>query len=169
MSAVLNSSAETLKLKGLYQEIILDHYRSPRNRGELITPPATRTAGFNPFCGDEVTVYFVVEDEKVTDIRTTGQGCAISQASASLMSSALKGLTLNQIRAKQDTFKQLMTTSTPTGEDEISKDQFRTLGELVALAGVVQFPTRIKCAMLAWDTLNSGIDQYSGEPPRVTV
>ncbi len=84
-------------LEDLYREIILDHYRSPRNRGELPVPPADRTEGFNPLCGDEIVVYVDVDGDTVTDIRIGGQGCSISQSSASMMSAAVKGKTVAEV------------------------------------------------------------------------
>jgi len=95
-------------LEDLYREIILDHYRNPRNRGELDTPPAHRVEGFNPLCGDEVVVYLDVEDAKVVDVKISGQGCSISQSSASMMSSAVKGKTVPQARALIRAFKGMM-------------------------------------------------------------
>src|SRR5688572_26942844 len=96
-------------LEDLYREIILDHYRSPRNRGELPVPPAHRTEGFNPLCGDEVVVYLDVDgDERITDIRIAGQGCSISQSSASMMSAAVKGKTIDEARALTKAFKAMM-------------------------------------------------------------
>src|SRR6478672_11567172 len=86
-------------LEDLYREIILDHYRNPRNRGELPTPPAHRTEGFNPLCGDEIVVYLTVDDGVVTDLKIGGQGCSISQSSASMMSAAVKGKTVEEARA----------------------------------------------------------------------
>ena len=94
-------------LEDLYREIILDHYRSPRNRGELPTPPARRVEGFNPLCGDEVVVYVDV-DGHLSDIRIAGQGCSISQSSASLMSAAVKGKTVDETRSLIRTFKAMM-------------------------------------------------------------
>ena len=85
-------------LDDLYREIILDHYRSPRNRGELTSPPAQRVEGFNPLCGDEIVLYLNVEDDVLVDIKLAGQGCSISQASSSMMSSAVKGKSLEQVR-----------------------------------------------------------------------
>ena len=95
-------------LDDLYREIILDHYRSPRNRGELPTPPARRAEGFNPLCGDEVVVYVDVDGDTLKDIRISGQGCSISQSSASLMSGAVKGKTLAEVRHLIRTFKAMM-------------------------------------------------------------
>ena len=84
-------------LEDLYREIILDHYRAPRNRGELPVPPAHKAEGFNPLCGDEVVLYLVVDGDTVTDLKIAGQGCSISQSSASMMSSAVKGKTLAEV------------------------------------------------------------------------
>src|SRR5918994_3191610 len=95
-------------LEDLYREIILDHYRNPRNRGELDAPPATRVEGFNPLCGDEIVLFVEIEGDTVRDIRVGGQGCSISQSSASMMSSAVKGKTLDEVRALSRAFKGMM-------------------------------------------------------------
>jgi nitrogen fixation protein NifU and related proteins len=156
-------------LEDLYREIILDHYRNPRNRGELETPPAHRVEGFNPLCGDEIVVYVDVDDAGlITDIKIGGQGCSISQSSASMMSSAVKGKTVEEARALTRAFKALMTihesrldggdgsgTDTPTPDPEVK------LGDLEALQGVVKFPVRIKCATLSWNTLGQGLDEVA--------
>jgi nitrogen fixation NifU-like protein len=151
-------------LDDLYREIILDHYRSPRNRGEL-PPPAHRVEGFNPLCGDEITVYAQVEDGVLKDIKLTGHGCSISQSSSSLMSAAVKGKSLEQVRETITTFKQLMTVhESQLGAEEEApavEADIRRLGELAALAGVVKFPVRIKCATLAWNTLTQALDEIS--------
>jgi nitrogen fixation NifU-like protein len=144
-------------LDDLYREIILDHYRTPRNRGEL-DPPAVRVEGFNPLCGDEIVVYLAVTDGVVTDIKLTGQGCSISQASSSLMSVAVKGKSVDEARAVIGTFKDLMMGPSAT---EPTPSELRKLGELAALAGVVKFPVRIKCATLAWNTLTQALDETS--------
>ena len=159
-------------LEDLYREIILDHYRNPRNRGELPTPPAHKVEGFNPLCGDEIIVYVDVEDGKIADIKIGGQGCSISQSSASMMSSAVKGKTVEEVRALTGAFKALMTihesrldggggdgsgTDTPTPDPEIK------LGDLEALQGVVKFPVRIKCATLSWNTLAQGLEEVESE------
>ena len=149
-------------MEDLYKEIIMDHYRSPRNRGELLSPPATRTEGFNPLCGDEIVVYLIVKDGVLTDIKMTGQGCSISQASASLMSAAVKGKPLSDVRERIDTFKALMTVHEATLDGEVGEAvDLRRLGELAALQGVVKFPVRIKCATLAWNTLIQGLEEIS--------
>jgi nitrogen fixation NifU-like protein len=149
-------------LEDLYREIILDHYRSPRNRGELATPPAHKVEGFNPLCGDEITVYLDVHDGVLRDIKLTGHGCSISQSSSSLMSAAVKGKSLPEVQATITTFKELMSvheSSLETSQD--SEADVRKLGELAALAGVVKFPVRIKCATLAWNTLQQGLAELA--------
>jgi nitrogen fixation protein NifU and related proteins len=151
-------------LDDLYREIILDHYRSPRNRGEL-PPPAHRTEGFNPLCGDEIVVYIDVDPDSgvLRDIKLTGHGCSISQASSSLMSAAVKGKALGEVREVIARFKQLMTVHegqlSDPGDGERDAAELRRLGELAALAGVVKFPVRIKCATLAWNTLTQALDE----------
>jgi len=148
-------------LEDLYKEIIMDHYRSPRNRGELPTPPAVCTEGFNPLCGDQITVYIDVAEGVLKDIKITGQGCSISQSSSSLMSAAVKGKTLEQVQETIGTFKVLMTGHEAALEDgnEPAKVDVRALGELAALQGVVKFPVRIKCAVLAWNTLSQALSE----------
>jgi nitrogen fixation NifU-like protein len=149
-------------LENLYREIILDHYRSPRNRGELATPPAHKVEGFNPLCGDEVTVYLDVEDGVLRDIKLTGHGCSISQSSSSLMSAAVKGKPLQDVQATIETFKELMMArESNLDAEEADATNLRTLGELAALAGVVKFPVRIKCATLAWNTLQQGLQEIA--------
>jgi nitrogen fixation NifU-like protein len=150
-------------LEDLYREVILDHYRSPRNRGELPSPPAVRVEGFNPLCGDEIVVYLDVRDGVLADIKLTGHGCSISQSSSSLMSAAVKGKPIEQVRETIATFKQLMTVhETSLGEKtELPPVDLRALGELAALQGVVKFPVRIKCATLAWNTLSQGLDELN--------
>ena len=147
-------------LDDLYREIILDHYRSPRNRGEL-EPPAAHAVGHNPLCGDEIDVYLQVDDGVVSDIKVGGQGCSISQSSASMMSQAVKGKPVDEVRALVKRFKGMMSIQDlddaaldGTGEEP---DTEIKLGDLEALQGVVKFPVRIKCATLAWNTLTSAL------------
>ncbi|MCU1398184.1 MAG: iscU [Acidimicrobiales bacterium] len=140
-------------LEDLYREIILDHYRTPRNRGEL-APPAVRAEGHNPLCGDEIQVYLDVVDGKVNDIKVAGQGCSISQSSASMMSQAVKGKDLAEVRALVRRFKGMMSVDDLSSDgDDLAADEAVKLGDLEALQGVVKFPVRIKCATLAWNTL----------------
>jgi nitrogen fixation NifU-like protein len=150
-------------LEDLYREIILDHYRNPRNRGELPVPPAHVETGFNPLCGDEITVYLDVEDGQIADVKLGGQGCSISQSSASMMSTAVKGKTLDEARATIRTFKRMMSVHEHRldGVDGASAEGSEPevpLGDLEALQGVVKFPVRIKCATLSWNTLTQAID-----------
>jgi nitrogen fixation NifU-like protein len=137
-------------LEDLYREIILDHYRTPRNRGEL-PPPAAHAVGHNPLCGDEIDVYLQVEGDRITDVKVGGQGCSISQSSASMMSQAVKGHSVAEVRALVRRFKGMMSIEDESADDEQTEDI--KLGDLEALQGVVKFPVRIKCATLAWNTL----------------
>ena len=158
-------------LDDLYREIILDHYRSPRNRGELPTPPAARVEGFNPLCGDEVILFVDVEDGRVTDIKFSGQGCSISQSSTSMMTSAVKGKSMPEARALIRRFKGLMSIHEQAlgGDGDEAGDGLEdvagtdepavSLGDLEALQGVVKFPVRIKCATLSWNTLAQALDE----------
>ncbi len=151
-------------LEDLYREIILDHYRNPRNRGELETPPAHRVEGFNPLCGDEIVVYLDVRDGVVDDIRISGQGCSISQSSASMMSAAVKGKSVDEVHDLSRAFKAMMSIheSSLEGDDVEPEDLPEVaLGDLEALRGVVKFPVRIKCATLSWNTLAQGLEEVS--------
>ena len=138
-------------LDDLYQEVILDHYRRPRNHGVL--EGANRSAeGYNPLCGDRLTVYLKVEDGKVTGVSFQGSGCAISQASASVMTSALLGKDREAVQALFDTFRSVV--SGKAGDDAAAE-----LGELGAMSGVSQFPTRVKCATLAWHAALAALNE----------
>ena len=170
-------------LEDLYREIILDHYRSPRNRGELASPPAIKSEGFNPLCGDEIVVYLEVADGRVADVKIGGQGCSISQSSASMMSAAVKGKTLAEVKDLTKAFKAMMSIHEQSldGEGEGLEESGDSgldvsevadvpeevkLGDLEALRGVVKFPVRIKCATLSWNTLVQGIDEANEAEPR---
>ena len=156
-------------LEDLYREIILDHYRNPRNRGELESPPAQRVEGFNPLCGDEVVLYLDVADGEITDLRIAGQGCSISQSSASMMSAAVKGKSVEEARRTIRAFKGMMSIHErgldgagdgPDGDgDGAVPAPGADLGDLEALRGVVKFPVRIKCATLSWNTLRQALDE----------
>jgi len=156
-------------LEDLYREIILDHYRSPRNRGELESPPAVRVEGYNPLCGDEIVVFLDVRDGVVADLKIGGQGCSISQSSASMMSAAVKGKTVAEARTVIRAFKGMMSIHEQRldadGDPEADAERTATavadvkLGDLEALQGVVRFPVRIKCATLSWNTLAQGLDE----------
>jgi nitrogen fixation NifU-like protein len=155
-------------LEDLYREIILDHYRSPRNRGELPVPPAHRAEGFNPLCGDEVVVFLEVVDGRIVDLRVSGQGCSISQSSASMMSEAVRGREVGEARRLIRAFKTMMTVHEASlggdgaeGSEAVEPEPVDpdSLGELAALQGVVKFPVRIKCATLSWNTLAQALDE----------
>lgn len=147
-------------LEDLYREIILDHYRTPRNRGELDSPPAVESRGHNPLCGDEITLYLLVDgdgDEAIVqDVKIGGQGCSISQSSASMMTQAVIGKPVSQARALIRRFKSMMGIE---GLEEQPGDADIALGDLEALQGVVKFPVRIKCAVLGWNTLADALDR----------
>jgi len=158
-------------LEDLYREIILDHYRSPRNRGDLPVPPAHKVEGFNPLCGDEVVLYIDVDPDTdtVRDVKIAGQGCSISQASTSMMSAAVKGKSLEETRQLIRAFKALMSIHESKLEGESDGSDLQAdlegvrLGDLEALQGVVKFPVRIKCATLAWNTLQQVLDEVQAE------
>ena len=159
-------------LEDLYREIILDHYRNPRNRGELPSPPAVRAEGFNPLCGDEIVVTFEADGGCLTDVKVAGQGCSISQSSASMMSAAVKGRSVDEARALVRAFKALMTIHESrlgseggdgSGTDTPVPDPDVALGDLEALQGVVRFPVRIKCATLPWNTLTNALDEVEAK------
>ncbi len=148
-------------LEELYKEIILDHYRNPRHQGELECPPAHKTEGFNPLCGDEVSLTFLIEDDSIKELRIAGQGCSISQASASMMAAAIQNKSIEEVRDLSREFKAMMSihgeTISNTDQEPVSPVAL-TLGDLEALKGVVKFPVRIKCATLSWNTLLTGLD-----------
>ena len=158
-------------LEDLYREIILDHYRSPRNRGDLPVPPAHKVEGFNPLCGDEVVLFIDVDPDTdtVRDVKIAGQGCSISQASTSMMSAAVKGKSLEETRQLIRAFKALMSIHESKLEGESDGSDLQAdlegvrLGDLEALQGVVKFPVRIKCATLAWNTLQQALDEVQAE------
>ena len=140
------------ELRDLYQEVILDHYRRPRNFGK--SPLCNRQAnGHNPLCGDKLTVYLLVEDGTVEEVTFEGAGCAISVASASLMTEMLKGLSVADARALFERFQGAM-----TGAND-GVDSLEDLDKLTVLSGVKEFPVRVKCATLAWHTFKSALDE----------
>jgi nitrogen fixation NifU-like protein len=136
------------ELTDLYQDVVLDHGRRPRNFGKL--EGANREgAGFNPLCGDELKLYAKVEDGKISDLKFEGSGCAISKASASLMTTVLKGKSVAEADAIFEQFHHMVTHGP---EDRPDPEK---LGKLAVLAGVSEFPTRVKCASLAWHTMKA--------------
>ena len=135
-------------LDDIYKEVILDHYKNPRNKREM--PEASLTCSRNnPLCGDEITVFVHAEDGKVHEVSFVGQGCSISQSSASMMTEAVAGKHVEDVRKLIAGFRSMM-----AGELDPSEDEF---GDLVALKGVVKYPIRIKCAVLAWDVLQEAL------------
>jgi nitrogen fixation NifU-like protein len=144
-----------MDLSSLYQEVILDHNRRPRNFGAMTDP--TRTAsGHNPLCGDQLTVFLRVANDRIEDIKFEGSGCAISKASASLMTEAVKGRSLADVLGVFERFQSMITT--PLDLDAADE----SLGKLQALAGVRSFPVRIKCASLPWHTLKAALLDSAG-------
>jgi nitrogen fixation NifU-like protein len=136
-------------LEELYQEIILDHYRRPRNRG-IVEPADLSATEYNPLCGDEIKVTARLNDGKISELKFDGHGCSISQASASIMTQKMLGKTADEARRFIDSFLQMMRGDIPFGGKE--------LGDLKALEGVLKFPVRVKCATLAWHTTQKAID-----------
>ena len=138
-------------IKDLYQEVIIDHNRSPRNFGKLENP--TQVAeGYNPLCGDKLNLYLTTEDDLITDVSFDGSGCAISVASASLMTDSLKGKTIEEAEQLFENFHDLI-----MKEENPDQEHIQSLGKLVALAGVKEYPARVKCATLCWHTLHSAL------------
>jgi nitrogen fixation protein NifU and related proteins len=135
-------------LDEIYKEVILDHYKNPRNKREMPDAPLTCSKN-NPLCGDEITVFVNAEDDKVLEVSFVGQGCSISQSSASMMTEAVAGKTVGEVGALATDVRAML-----AGELEPDEDAF---GELVALKGVVKYPIRVKCAVLAWDVLQEAL------------
>ena len=144
-----------MDLRDLYQQIILDHNKSPRNYHKLANANK-EVEGFNPLCGDHYTIYLQVEDDVIRDISFEGSGCAISKASASLMSSMLKGKTVSEAEALFKKFHDIVTGQVDAEEHLIE------LGKLAAFSGVCDYPARVKCATLAWHTMHEGISGQQG-------
>lgn len=147
-------------LRDLYQEVILDHNKNPRNF-HTMENASSHADGFNPLCGDKLSLYLKITDDKITDMSFTGCGCAISTASASLMTEALKGKSIDEATLLFDLFHHWMTQSKTTDTDTDSTTH--KLGKLSVMSGVRIFPSRIKCATLAWHTLQAAITN-SHEP-----
>lgn len=142
-------------LGDLYQEVILDHNRRPRNF--RVIDPASRTQeGYNPLCGDRLKLYVTLDGDRIVDIAFQGSGCAISKASASLMTEALKGKTVGEARALFEQFHHMVTSPADAAQPD--------LGKLAVLAGVRDFPTRVKCASLAWHTMKAAVSDAADAP-----
>ena len=142
-----------MALDDIYKEVILDHYKNPRNKRELPDAELRSTAN-NPLCGDEVTVLAHVENGRVLEVAFQGAGCSISQSSASMMTEAVTGKSVGDARDLAEEFRGMM-----AGDVEPTEDEF---GDLVALKGVVKYPIRIKCAVLAWDVLQEALGGAGG-------
>ncbi len=138
-------------LLALYQEVILDHNKRPRNFGELATADH-RAEGNNPLCGDQLTVELTLDAGRIVDVKFRGQGCAISTASASLMTEAIKGKKLDEADALFEGFHEML-----TGDPSVPAEAAPGLGKLVVFAGVREFPIRVKCATLPWHTLRAAL------------
>ena len=151
----MSSSASDAKLSALYQELILDHYRRPRNKGALEAPTAKASLR-NPMCGDEVDVQVKLEEGRVADVKFGGHGCSISQASASMMTELVKGRTPDEVHALGEKFAAMI-----RGEAGAAGDQ--ALGQARALSGVSRFPTRVKCAMIAWEAMVRAVKSHRAE------
>jgi nitrogen fixation protein NifU and related proteins len=151
---VSKPDSATPPLGSLFQQLILEHYKNPRNRGEL--PDANAVVFMNnPSCGDEVTLQLRVVDDRVTDARFVGHGCSISQASISMMTGLLKDKTRTEAENLIERFTRMM-----HGDADAARD--RALGDLRALAGVSKFPVRVKCALLGWNALEEALKQGEG-------
>jgi nitrogen fixation protein NifU and related proteins len=145
-------SERSAQVGALYQEMILDHYRRPRNKGEIENPDETIVMK-NPLCGDEITVQVRYEGDAVADVGFSGRGCSISQASASMMTQLVKGKSRDEIEGLRSRFREMVMGDATAQED-------KSLGSLRALGGVSKFPARVKCALLAWNALEEAL-----EPP----
>jgi nitrogen fixation NifU-like protein len=144
-------------LRDLYQELILDHTKRPRNFGRLENANCTAD-GHNPLCGDKLTLFLDVDNDVVKDVRFQGSGCAISTASASMMTESIKGKTRAETEALFQRFHQML-----TGPEGVELEDDDELGKLVVFSGVREFPVRVKCATLAWHTLNAAL-KHQAEP-----
>lgn len=139
------------ELMDLYQEVILDHNRKPRNYGPLADSDSS-AEGNNPLCGDELQVFLKMDGDRVEDVRFEGSGCAISTASASLMTEAIRGKTISEIEDLFEGFHELL-----TGDPSVTAQADAELGKLAVFSGVREFPVRVKCATLAWHTLQAAL------------
>jgi nitrogen fixation NifU-like protein len=143
-------------LEDIYSEIILDHYRRPRNKGK-VSPYDVQVRDYNPLCGDEIEITAHLRDGKIADLKFDGHGCSISQASASIMTQKLIGKTLPEAEQFIDGFLKMMRGDAPFGGKE--------MGDLKALEGVLKFPVRVKCATLAWNAARQGLQEHVTKKP----
>ena len=147
-------NTSTSDLDELYREVILDHYQAPRNKGRLPAPDVANQ-GSNPLCGDEIELSLAIEGGRVADVAFQGQGCSISQASASMMTEAIKGKPLAEAAEMFDCFRTMMTDKNGVAIDA------EALGDLEALQGVRRYPVRVKCAILPWNVLKESLDMFA--------
>ena len=150
----MSDTSTDARLSGLYQELILDHYRRPRNKGTM-EAPTSKASLRNPLCGDEVDVQVRLDEGRVADVKFGGHGCSISQASASMMTELVKGRTPEEVRELGEKFAAMI-----RGEAGAASNQ--ALGQARALSGVSRFPTRVKCAMIAWEAMARAVKPASG-------
>lgn len=141
------------QIGALYQELILDHYRRPRNKGEIANPDASVVMK-NPLCGDEIAVHVRYDGDTIADVGFSGRGCSISQASASMMTQLVKGKSIGEIEELRARFRSMV-----MGDAEAADDA--ALGSLRALSGVARFPARVKCALLAWNALETALAKHA--------
>jgi nitrogen fixation NifU-like protein len=146
-------------LEDLYRDILLDHYRNPRNKGHVSGATTCAADGANPLCGDEISLEVTVEDGRIAEIAFDGTGCSISQASASMMTEYVKGRTTAEALDGVEAFQRMMVEGEPLGEE---------YGDIEALVGVAKFPVRVKCASLAWKTLQQALSEGSARVPVTT-
>lgn len=133
-------------LRELYQQLILDHNQNPQNFREMVDATAT-AEGHNPLCGDEITIFLQLENDQISDVSFKGSGCAISKASASIMTTLVKGKTIHDAELLFDQFRTMITTGELNGD----------IGKMAVLAGVFKFPSRVKCAVLSWHTMKNAL------------
>ncbi len=145
---------DTSEIKELYQEVILDHNKNPRNFGE-IEHYTHHARGHNPLCGDQLDLFLIVENDIIQEVKFKGSGCAISKASASIMTTILKGKTANEAKKIFDEFHKIITVNSDNSNENIN------IGKLAVFAGVREFPARVKCASLAWHTLLNALENSS--------
>lgn len=142
-------------LDQLYRQVIMDHYKHPRNRGTFSEGDSLTVSMNNPTCGDKIQIHLKLDGDKIADVKYTGEGCSISQSSASMMTEAIKGLTIDQFHKMLFVFSELV-----QGRDS---DEEADLGDAVALEGVSQFPARIKCATLAWKAMEKALREHEAQ------
>lgn len=150
----MSSINRNINLDTLYRQVIMDHYKNPRNRGEIQDVSDVTINMNNPTCGDRIQLQFKIDDGKVTDVKFDGEGCSISMSSASMMTQAIKGLEVEEAIKLSHIFSEMMQ-GKEYDEDDLD------LGDIEALSGVAKFPARIKCATLAWKAMEKGLQQES--------